>query len=52
MKTNRIVFALLASFYMVTGAADLQSRASTETVVDNSLYGELLQKYVRDGKVD
>jgi hypothetical protein len=37
---------------MVTGAADLQSIASTETVVDNSLYGELLTKYVRDGKVD
>jgi hypothetical protein len=37
---------------MVTGAADLQSIASTEAVVDNSLYGELLKKYVRDGKVD
>jgi hypothetical protein len=37
---------------MVTGAADPHSIASTETVVDNSLYGELLKKYVRDGKVD
>jgi hypothetical protein len=52
MKIKRILFALLVSFYMVTGAADLHSIASTETVVDNSLYGELLKKYVRDGKVD
>jgi hypothetical protein len=37
---------------MVTGAADLKSIASDETVVDNRLYGELLLKYVRDGKVD
>jgi hypothetical protein len=37
---------------MVAGAADLQSIASTETVVDNNLYGKLLKKYVRDGKVD
>ena len=52
MKMRRILFALLASFYMVTGAADPQSIASTETVVDHSLYGELLKKYVRNGKVD
>jgi len=37
---------------MVAGTADLQSIASTETLVDNSLYGKLLKKYVRDGKVD
>ena len=52
MKINRILFSLLASFYVVTGGADLQSMASTETVVDNGLYGELLKKYVKDGKVD
>jgi hypothetical protein len=52
MKIKRILFSLLGLFYMVTGAADLHSIASTETVVDNSLYGELLKKYVRDGKVD
>jgi hypothetical protein len=37
---------------MVAGAAGLQSFASTEPVVDNSLYGELLKKYVSDGKVN
>jgi hypothetical protein len=52
VKIKRILFALLLSIYMVAGAADLQSTASTETLVDNSLYGELLKKYVRDGKVD
>jgi len=52
VKIKRILFTLLVSFYMVAGAADLQSIASTETVVDNSLYGKLLKKYVRDGKVD
>ena len=52
MKIKRILLALLISLYVVTGAADPQSLASIETVVDNSLYGELLKKYVRDGKVD
>ena len=37
---------------MIAGAAGLQSRASTGTAVDNSLYGELLKNYVRDGKID
>ena len=52
MKIERILFSLLASLYIVTVVAGLQSIASTETVVDNGLYGELLKKYVRDGKVD
>jgi hypothetical protein len=52
MKIKQNLFALLVLFCMVTGAADLQSLASTETAVDNSIYGELLKKYVRDGKVD
>ena len=37
---------------MIAGAAGLQSIASSGTAVDNGLYGELLKKYVRDGKVD
>ena len=52
MEIKRILLALLILFSMITGAADLQSIASTGTAVDNSLYGELLKKYVRDGKVD
>ena len=52
MKIKRIIFAILVSFYMVAGAADLRSLASTENLVDNNLYGKLLKKYVRDGKVD
>ena len=52
MKIKRILFTYLVSFLIVAGAADLQSTASTETLVDNSLYGELLKKYVRNGKVD
>jgi len=52
MMIKRTLLAILVSFYMVAGVPGLQSFASTETVVDNSLYGELLQKYVSDGKVD
>ena len=52
MKIKRILPALLISFFMITGAAGLQSIASSGTTVDNGLYGELLKKYVRDGKVD
>ena len=52
MKIKRILPALLISFSMITGAAGLQSLASSGTAVDNSLYGELLKKYVRNGKVD
>jgi hypothetical protein len=52
VKIKRIIFTLLVSSYIVAGAADLKSLASTETLVDNSLYGKLLKKYVRDGKVD
>ena len=52
MKTTRILLAILASIYVATGTVALQSIASTETVVDNRLYGELLKKYVRDGNVD
>ena len=37
---------------MITGAAGLLSLASSGTAVDNSLYGELLKKYVWNGKVD
>ena len=52
MKTKKILFAILASICVGTGTVGLQSIASTETVVDNRLYGELLKKYVRDGNVD
>ena len=52
MKIKRVIWALLISFSMIAGAAGLQSIASTGTAVDNSLYGELLKNYVRDGKVD
>jgi len=52
MMINRIILAFLMSFYMVAGTVGLQVFASTEPAVDNSLYGELLKKYVRAGKVD
>ena len=52
MKIKRILPTLFISFFMITGAAGLQSIASSGTAVDNGLYGELLKKYVRDGKVD
>ena len=52
MMINRIILALLMSFYMVSASFGLQSFASTEAAVDNSIYGELLKKYVSDGKVD
>ena len=52
MKIKRILPALLISFSMITAAAGLQSIASSETTVDNGLYGELLKKHVRDGRVD
>ena len=37
---------------MVAGGASLQGVAAAEPVVDNSVYAELLKKYVRAGKVD
>ena len=37
---------------MITAAAGLQAIASSGTTVDNGLYGELLKKHVRDGRVD
>ena len=52
MKIKRILPALFISFSMITAAAGLQSIASSETTVDNGLYGELLKKHVRDGRVD
>jgi hypothetical protein len=52
MKIKRILPALLISFSMITAAAGLQSIASSGTTVDNGLYGELLKKHVRDGRVD
>ncbi len=52
MKIKRHLFVFLLSFYMVAATTALQSFASTETAVDNGLYGELLKKYVRIGKVD
>ncbi len=52
MKIKRILLAFFISFSMIAGAAGLHPLASTGTTVDNSLYGELLKKYVRDGKVD
>jgi hypothetical protein len=50
MKIKRILLAFLISFSMIAGAAGLHPLASTGITVDNSLYGELLKKYVRDGK--
>ena len=44
MKNKLILLAILASIYIVSGAGGLQAFASTETVVDNDLYGELLKK--------
>ena len=48
----RILLALLMLFYMVTATTVLSSFASTDIAVDNSLYSELLKKYVSNGKVD
>jgi len=52
MKTKFFLFALLLSLYIITGGTGLQAFASNDRVADNSLYGELLAKYVKDGKVN
>jgi Protein of unknown function, DUF547 len=52
MISTRILSSLLLSVYLVAGALLPQPVASSETFVDNSLYGELLNKFVSNGKVD
>jgi hypothetical protein len=52
MKIKKISFALLLSLYIIIGVTGLQAFASNGRAVDNSLYGELLEKYVKDGKVN
>ena len=52
MKIKKISFALLLSLYIIIGVTGLQAFASNGRAVDNSLYGELLEKYVKGGKVN
>jgi len=52
MMIKRITSVFLFSIYMSFGAIVPQLLASTVTVVDNTVYAELLKKYVQDGKVD
>ena len=52
MRIKLIIPALLLALYSVAGPAGLHALAATGPFVDNSLYGELLKKYVHDGKVD
>ena len=52
MMIKRITSVFLFSLCMVSGAIVPQLLASTVTVVDSTVYAELLKKYVRDGKVD
>ena len=53
MKIYRIILPLLLALYMmIAGAIAPQLLAASVTVVDNSIYGKLLKKYVRDGKVN
>ena len=52
MMIKRITSVLLFSIYMLSGALVPQLLASTVTVVNSTVYAELLKKYVRDGKVD
>lgn len=52
MRTKLILSVLLFIGYSAVGTADLRSFAATGPTVDNSLYAELLEKYVHDGKVN
>ena len=52
MRIYRIILTLALASYMVAGATAPQLLAASVTVVDNSIYGELLEKYVSDGTVN
>ena len=52
MRSNPIRPALLLATFIFVVNLGFQSLATAAPAVDNSLYAELLQKYVADGKVD
>ncbi len=52
MRPNPIRSALLLASFIFAVNPGFQSSAIAAPAVDNSLYAELLQKYVVDGKVD
>ncbi len=52
MRVSRVLKAFLVALVFACGVTVPQLLASTDIVVDNNIYGELLEKYVRNGKVD
>ena len=52
MRVSKISKAFLIALVIASRLTVPQLLASTDIVVDNKIYGELLQKYVRNGKVN
>jgi hypothetical protein len=52
MKTPRFLFLIVLSFSLLWGPTGLQTDSLSAQVVDNSIYAELLRKYVKNGVVD
>jgi hypothetical protein len=53
MNTKRVVLSLALALVFAAGIADVQLMASSGSSVDHSLYGDLLNKYVKkNGQVD
>ena len=52
MNTKKLILSLALSLVFAAGTANMQPVASTGSGVDHGLFGNLLQKYVKDGQVD
>ncbi len=52
MKLKTLSFGALLTITIVVGAAEVAATAKAGTGVDHSLFGELLQKYVKNGNVN
>ena len=52
MKTDRTIFFLILSLSLILGSTGLPPSGWAKGDVDNSLYAQLLNKYVKEGVVD
>jgi len=52
MKTKRTIFYLLLALSLILGSMGLAPSGRAKGEIDNSLYAQLLNKYVKEGVVD
>ncbi|MGD9138778.1 MAG: DUF547 domain-containing protein, partial [Desulfobacterales bacterium] len=52
MSVSSVLSAFFVAFVIAFRLIVPQLSAATDIVVDNKIYGELLEKYVRNGKVN